>query len=59
MTKEPEVKSTVQINQPVDKEVYKKIKIRAVTEGKHVQEVVNDALAYFSRSNIQNIKPKL
>jgi hypothetical protein len=37
------------VNQPVDKEAYKKIKVIAAIEEKKIQEVFNDAIVYYSK----------
>lgn len=40
-------KETVIINQPVDKDAYKKIKAIAALSDKKIQDVINDALVFY------------
>lgn len=44
---------TIFINQPVNKEAYKKIKALAALEGKKIQEIINEAIIFYSSRKIK------
>jgi hypothetical protein len=43
-------KNTILINQPVDREAYKKIKVIATMEERKIQDVVNEAFIFFAKN---------
>lgn len=49
-----EEKNTITINQPVDKEIYKKIKMIAVCEDRQIKDVVADALTLYANQKMKN-----
>lgn len=44
------------INQAVDKEAYKIIKVIATLKGKKIQDIINEALIFYSEANKISLK---
>ena len=47
---------TIVINQAVDKEAYKIIKVIATLKGKKIQDIINEALIFYSEANKISLK---
>jgi len=45
-----EQKETIFINQPVDREAYKIIKVIATLKEKKIQDIINEALIFYAES---------